>query len=403
MSNPGATITIMSIVAMAVGCRETANAPAVVSQAAGWPIDFGPSTLWGKTMCSVGDLTADGIPEIAVGLPSLELTAPKDGTVLILSGKNLGVVHVLRAGAGRMGYGWSLMGGPDCDGDQRPELLIGDFAGSVTVVSTRSFTPLRVLTSKTPLHGLTSDFDRDGIVDLACGEDVFSLATGRRLRAFDWDQQHLVSCRRTWTAGSTPASVERVGEWEVTWVGEGPDGAWCGAMDNSDGVWHRSLPALADLEGDGSIEIISVTLADPREETTLSVVSRRGLRKIPLSSAANSIAVVPDLDGDGVQDLIVGCHDLFAGWVTAISGKSLADLWHRSCGRGRTATLALPDIDRDGVADLVIGSGDWNSDSWFAAADGEISLVCGATGATLRRIVEDEIVAWLRNFMAAGR
>ena len=73
----------------------------------------------------------------------------------------------------------------------------------------------------------------------------------------------------------------------------------------------------------------------------------------------SAIAIVPDIDGDGADDILVGAP-LDTGHVLLISG-STGDTIHYLTGESAgdqfgTAVAVSEDIDGDGVADFLIGA-----------------------------------------------
>ena len=123
--------------------------------------------------------------------------------------------------------------------------------------------------------------------------------------------------------------------------------------------WFSS-PAAVDLDGDGKLEIVAPfydiavwsadgTLLDKVDEGT----SHHGRVYAP--------AVVTDLDGDGVTEVVVASGD---GYVTAYEWKAgaltLKAGWPAStCANGQcpeNRSLAAADIDHDGVIEVIAGT-----------------------------------------------
>jgi len=95
-----------------------------------------------------------------------------------------------------------------------------------------------------------------------------------------------------------------------------------------------------------------------------------------------SVADAGDADGDGVPDIAVGAPSAGAGAVRVFSGASGA-LLHNLGGPGAGSNFGsivagLGDVDGDGRSDLLIGAPD------ASAGRGEIRIVSGMTGATIR-------------------
>ncbi len=96
----------------------------------------------------------------------------------------------------------------------------------------------------------------------------------------------------------------------------------------------------------------------------------------------------PDLDGDGVGDLVWACRSSAALW--AISGKAIAgnqgkELWWFSAGEGETVGVpAVADVDGDGTADFIATFADKHP-ALTAIRNVWIEAVSGKTGKSLWR------------------
>src|SRR6185295_11147983 len=105
-----------------------------------------------------------------------------------------------------------------------------------------------------------------------------------------------------------------------------------------------------------------------------------------------SVAMVPDLDGDGAADFIVGAN--WNDWKAADAGSvyvysglsgSLIDAIHGQVANANFgARVAITgDVDGDGVVDLLIGA---PHDSTMTFNGGALFVVSGATRAILQTI-----------------
>lgn len=97
-------------------------------------------------------------------------------------------------------------------------------------------------------------------------------------------------------------------------------------------------------------------------------------------------APIPDVDGDGVQELLVSAvgHDTGgsgAGRVYLYDGRSGAELWHFDGTRaGENAGFAgrdARDTDLDGIADVIVGA------AATATTRGSVRVLSGASGAVI--------------------
>jgi PQQ-like domain len=113
---------------------------------------------------------------------------------------------------------------------------------------------------------------------------------------------------------------------------------------------------VSDLSGNGGMDLL-VGAADD----TLYLVEGQGqnsgkaLWQAPFKGTLNSIANLPDVNGDGRSDVLAG--DQF-GLMQCLSGASGQVLWKYLTFGTVLSTLAIPDANADGVGDAVFGSED---------------------------------------------
>ena len=136
-------------------------------------------------------------------------------------------------------------------------------------------------------------------------------------------------------------------------------------------VGSESIPALADLDGDGDLDLLIGSKIDPEDGSTgrvhrfenVGTATRPSFRErdpLPISGHYHYAPEAGDLDGDGILDLLVGTwnddvlHYRNAGTARdprwALEGDPIVEL-----SRGSNTTPALGDIDGDGDLDLFIG------------------------------------------------
>ncbi len=299
----------------------------------------------GISVAGIGDLDGDGAGEVLVtsGLESIYF----DGFVEVFSGATGRLIrrHDAVAPQSRFGYGICSCGDLDADGRDdyavsAPDtgLATGFVRGVIRFFSGADGSELLEIQGgdlvELGLGGLTSvdDCDGDGLRDLLCFTGLDSIGQQRR-----------------WQVLSTAT----------------------GAAIHSGFVPHSfSSAALGDLDGDGVGEfVLGINERDVRRPSVEVRSGRTGeLIAQTLKSATDgvhSIASAGDLDGDGLDEILLGCSASslvsdFRGAVRVVDGRTgavLRTVW----GPGRyaqfgAAVLGLGDIDGDGFDDWAGGA-----------------------------------------------
>ncbi len=307
------------------------------------------SGLFGIVVAGVPDVNGDGKQDIAVG--ALKEGTSQSGRVYLFNGANAGYLRTINAPvADATGFfGAWIAGVPDVNGDGRGDVVIGAPGASPGASPNRSGRAY-----------------------------VYSGATGAYLR-------QLVS--------PTP---------------------------ELDGFFGASVAGLADVNGDGRGDIaVGATGEDPGAAPTdtgrVHVYSgATGVRIRTIGSPgplANeyfglSLGVVPDINGDGRNDLVVGAPRGFpqvpgapsvgvgatsSGRAFVYSGASgqllrtLKSPWHASepVGYFGISVAGVPDANGDGKGDVLVGA-PWEDPGSSPNNAGRAYLYSGATGAVIR-------------------
>jgi len=322
----------------------------------------------------VGDVTGDGIDDIAVSAPRLQWFDPIAridliGAVLVLSGVNGELIYTFRNRdqlsldynlPSDRSYGESLSALGDINGDGWPEFIVGHNrpnaisasrtgAGNAIVYSLRGDWDndgYENLSDPVPLvfTDETTDVDLDGVPDLvefALGSDVFNL---------DSDGDGISDGDEVNIYGSNPASNDSDSDGL-------PDG-----IELSLGLnLLDPLDAEHDLDSDGLTNVFEfrfttkIDVADTDGDTLSDGEEYSNIgRTHPLRS---------DTDGDGVND----AQDLQNDWLYFYNGNLQGQGLINSSLSEAHNTL---DRDGDGVADFVL--------------QGDGAVISGATGAIIQ-------------------
>ncbi len=140
-----------------------------------------------------------------------------------------------------------------------------------------------------------------------------------------------------------------------------------------------STPAIADVTGDGRVDLVVGNLDGQME--AYSLPARKLIWSMSVGKAAiEASPVIVDLSGDGRMEIVVatmGAEVLILDGPTGRVLRRFAEQWPLHCPPGDDcrphgffATPAVADINRDGVHDIIAPSWDhtvyaWSSDGTF--------------------------------------
>lgn len=310
-----------------------------------------PDSDFGHTVEAIGDLDGDGVEDLLVGAPdSTSMAEGSGGKVWVLFLNADGSVrshHKIDAASGDLSvppvpgerFGASLANLGDLDGDGAVEVAVGSpnsrrigKKGDLRILSLTSAGTVAadVLIGEGsggvigPLdnsgcfgHSVAriDDLDGDGIAELAVGEPLSKGVSSTALVGAVWVL--------FLNADGTVKSEVRIGA---------QDGGFSGTLDNND-RFGGSLVSLGDLSGDGVPDLLVGACGDDDAGTDTGTVWTLNLRAsgtvqsaskytagggtLPtLEEFGRSFEPLPDLDGNGIAELVVGANQGY--WVLAL-------------------------------------------------------------------------------------
>lgn len=266
---------------------------------------------FGISLASVGDLTGDGVNDVAIGTPWDRTFSHWRGSLDVFSGADGALVHHFDGDASEQWFGFSVAGLGDVDGDSVPDLAVG-----------------------APIQWYDPDGDEpEGFVRVVSGATALTL--------HEWhgsnDADHY---------GTSLAAL--------------PDQDGDGVAELAIGSPRHHVP---DPGGPGTLEVGRVEV---RSGATGSVLYETFGEE--LSKYGTAVRTLGDFDGDGDHDLLVGaCHcqnnmplGSGSGWFEILSGDDGARLVMQVDGKPDQSfaysVAGVGDVTGDGVPDFVVGN-----------------------------------------------
>jgi len=347
----------------------------------------------GHDLAIVGDVNGDGIADLVAGMPSDSTIALSAGAAILLSGAGLTpVCKLLDPTATSSDFlGWSVTGLGDVTGDGVPDIAAGlrngvgavPNSGSVAIFSGADCSWIETIHDPNgntsdqfgQALGRLSDVTGDGIDELIVGANLVDTAgDSNRGKAYVY-------------SGADRSLLFELDD-PAGRAGDGLGYSVAGIDDvTGDGVADVLASAPFD-NAEGSISIFSGTDgAFVRKLLDSATSSSDGLGR--------SVAPLSDFDGDGFPDVLAGVpgEDLAgsnAGAVVVFSGRSgivLARYTDPTPGNFAAFgqdVAGLTDLDGDGVPEILVSA---NKDDDAGLIDaGSVRVLSGADGSALARL-----------------
>ncbi len=349
--------------------------------------------LFGYAMDAVGDVTGDGLTDVAISALYAGPLFEHAGRVYLYGLTPTGATLLSRVD-GYDRFGWDVTGLGDANGDGIPDFAVGSpydeqlgyHEGMVVILSGAD----RTIGGEFMAHpGLLRSIDRVGTFT---GSQVGVLRESGRLLVTsneDAGRAYVVDA-------ATGADIAILIGGGIPYNRIASDGALTeiGDLVGGDGVSDFAVTGENNLNGSvGTIFIIDGTYSVSYPQRITAIADRLLVGTNlgdQIGRESQAIAGSPDLTGDGVRDVVVGAQMSDApgntvGAVLVYDGAT-AEVAYRITGpaaesRFGTAIVAPGDVDGDGFGDFVAGA---PGESGVASHLGLVRLYSGATGSLLQ-------------------
>ncbi len=404
----------------------------------------GANDWFGYAVGGGGDVNNDGFDDVIVGAPQ-KGPGVGAGYVRVFSGRDGSLLHGFAGDSMDDAFGWSVAHAGDVNGDCFADVIVGapvddnngNGSGLARVYSGVDGSVLHAFVGDSPGDHLgfavfrAGDVDGDGMSDVILGvpnDDnkaadagsarVMSGADGSQLLSFDGlfagdafgtsvggGHDYDGDGRSDVIVGSPWRDTPRTDAGFAT-VYSGADGTpLCSQRGENDADWFGVAVAFAgDVNRDGLGDlVIGASLVDVGANADAGTAylfqavpceySDAGTLAPAASNAlfGRRMARLGDLNGDGVDDFVVGAMQESTlgrtrnGVVRVYSGSDRSVLFtfegDDSQDELGSAVGDAGDVDNDGVSDIIVGA---HGDRTNGANAGLVRLYSGATGAELR-------------------
>ncbi|MCE9593547.1 MAG: integrin alpha [Planctomycetes bacterium] len=326
----------------------------------------------GSAVAAAGDVDLDGVPDLLVAAAGINGYV---GHVELHSGSTGSLLLTLSGLSADDGFGRALASERDLDGDGRPDIVVGA-PGPQSLPSVQAFSSGTglVLWTQSGSFGssfgnavaLGGDLDGDGVGDVLIGVPDGGLLTEGEVLAVSG------------ASGATLRSHQGVG---------GPLGDF-----------GFAVVFLGDVDGDSIADYavgdtrLQLAVAGPGEVVLFSGATGGVLRTLTGAKAVDcfgaSLANAGDVDGDGLDELVIGAcgefHSTFTTGSVLLFSAATGALLHKTQAMPAqvmfgASVAGVGDYDGDGVRDYA-GHNVWQGVGGVLKSFGRARVLSGATG-----------------------
>jgi hypothetical protein len=343
----------------------------------------------GNDVAVIGDLNGDGLAEYAAGVPGDDTQAGAAGAVAVFDGAT-GDLHCLltdTTGAGNDELGEAVAAAGDLTGDGIPDILAGVIGDDDPVSNAGAV----IVFSGADCTVFDKTFDPSGESSDRLGSEVASIG----------DQNG--DGRPEYAAAASEANQDGMNDIGRVVVFDGATGDILYRVTNinprAGDQFGSSIAGGRDLDADGIPDFVVGAALDNTNTgvnagsvTVFSGATGESIRKLIYADGGisdrlgMSVALIDDLNGDAVADILAGMPEdddgggnagavvVFSGANGSLIGKASFDHAGVSEKMG-TSVEAMSDINGDRVADFAAGA---PFDDVGGTDNGSVILISGA-------------------------